>query len=161
MNFDFSAIKANSPGALLPKDLEYIYYNIAIDSLTGTSVLYDWNCDIEDFLSKAGLRIIDNRRKLPTEFEKDKIYIKVNDQGESKAMALFRHLRNAFAHYQIARHGEYFYMKDFNVTARTRTLTMIGQVKVDDLQQLCSIFFKQGEEYNRETSIIEEPNNNK
>lgn len=157
MNYSFSAIMPTSTGLLSPDDLHLFYYDIAIDSLTGSSIMYEWNEDIDSFIEQRHLTIEECKEKFPTEFESDKMYFSIDETNldESKAMAFFRHLRNAFAHYHINRYGDYFYMKDIHKTTKKQKLSMIGKIKSEDLKDLCFLFIKQGEKY--ETTNLTEP----
>lgn len=54
---------------------------------------------------------------------------------ERLPIALFRHLRNAFAHFRITQEGEYIVMHDEIVRNGRRKLTMSGKVQVEQLKK--------------------------
>ncbi len=153
---EFESLKTSSVGLLSNKDLHFFYYDIASDELTGASVVYDWSEEVQSFIEKKGLIIEVKDGTLPPEFEEGTIFYKLKSPDESKAMAFFRHLRNAFAHYQVNRYNNDYYMKDVNTHLQRPVNTMIGRINCDDLQELCHLFLKQGELFEHTPSYAEE-----
>lgn len=103
-------------GILTPDDLRFFYYDIATDNITGLSKIYEWDDSVISFLETNKLTIEDcdnindsvDKNTILFTINKDK---KDNDK-ETKPQAFFRHLRNAFAHYNIKRDKELFYIRD-------------------------------------------------
>lgn len=156
LEFNFLWNEPNSIGQLNPKDLHFFYYDVAAESLTNSPVLYEWNEKIEDFLSSNNMVIGDCEESLLQSkfFECNKMFFKIGND-ETKPEAFFRHLRNAFAHFNVNHDGDFYYIKDYK--PNSTTVTMIGKLKAQDLQQLCFLFFDQRE------NIIErlDPNKSK
>lgn len=131
-----------SEGVLSPDKLAFFYYDIMRDTIDYNQGVYDWNDDIQNFLDNKGIVIEEKPNgTLPNKVEKNGLYFTVcEDDKDNKAIAFFRHLRNAFAHFGIASEGEYLKLEDFGSKR-----TMIGLVKYEDLKELCFLFFKQKE----------------
>ena len=87
---------------------------------------------------------------LPKIVEENRLYFVVDKiDKNNKAIAFFRHLRNAFAHFRIVREGEWLNIMDGVWRGKEKDKywekTMIGLIKYEDLKELCFIFFKQGD----------------
>ncbi len=141
LNFD--CLEDNYEGLLSPDDVYLFYYDIGIDSETGNSFIYVWDDKIEQFAKDNNLVIIDcDAASIPTTFSENKIYFTVGDKDNgNKAVAFFRHLRDAFAHYHIGTSGDYYCMKDFR--RPEKTVTMIGKIHHSLLKGLLEVFFEQ------------------
>lgn len=85
------------------------------------------------------------------DFEDGKIFFLI-ESGETKVEAYYRHLRNAFAHFNINHHGNFYYMKDYY--PNSKIVTMIGKLMVEDLQQLCFLFSEQREKNKQLINLI-------
>ena len=148
VEFEFVWNEPNSVGQLNPNDLHFFYYDVVAESLTKAPCLYEWDAKVESFLSERGMEVpsctIEELREKV--FEADKMFFSLADD-ETKPEAFFRHLRNAFAHFNLNHSGDYIYMRDYKKDGKT--VSMIGQLKMDDLKDLCFQFFDQRE------SIIE------
>jgi len=136
---------------MCPESVFFFYYTVAKGELEGESVIYEWNEEIEKFLSNRGADIAPcSIEEIPSEF-KDGVMRFEKFDNEGKAEALIRHLRNAFAHYRIGENDDSFKMEDFN---KQNQRTMIGKIRGDDLKQLCYLLLKQGEKYNENRNIL-------
>lgn len=156
MNLDFN-FNQTSPGVLNPKDLSFFYYGVGLEKMTNAPILYNWDEGIQAFVDSKQMTIegLDENEvnTLDENFEKDKILFLIK-ANETKEESLFRHLRNAFAHYNIRRDGDYFIFKDINY--RTNSVTMIGSVNGDDLKELCFRFYDQRAAYEESLRLNEE-----
>lgn len=69
-----------------------------------------------------------------------------------------RHLRNAFVHIQIASECGYLNITDGSYKGKKENKylekTMIGQIRYEDLKELCFIFFEQGEKFREENNAL-------
>lgn len=136
---DFSFLVHNTTGVLNGEDLGFFYYDIGLDNLQGWLVVYDWDSVVAEF---KGLLDIDSctAAEMPSNFVANNIRFTVsndkNVDNGSKSAALFRHLRNAFAHYSIVREGENYVLTDGD-----KTTTMRGLVNAKLLKQFCFRFF--------------------
>ena len=149
LNYSFQWYSPLGSGILSPSDLRFFYYDIAVDNLSGMSKIYEWNDTIKSFLANNQLKIedcedfdnieVDNGTIL-FEIVKDK---KTGEAKETKAMAFFRHLRNAFAHYNIKCENDIFYIRDFD---KNKQITMVGAINRDLLKGFCTLFLDQGAE---------------
>lgn len=141
-DFKFIWNYPNSIGILNRDDLNFFYYDVAAQSLTGSFIIFDWNEMIEEYIQTHGM-IIDECEDCILqfkEFESNKMFF-IARKNETKPEAFFRHIRNAFAHFNINHCDDYYYMKD--TEPGTNKVTMIGQLKTEDLQQLCHLFLGQ------------------
>jgi len=129
-------------GVLNPEDLTFFYYDIGKGHLENTP-FNDWDTVVNEF---SGVLDIDTCTKdqVDEDFIQDKIRFTASMQGneeEPKAVALFRHLRNAFAHYHIVREGENYCLID----KRGEQVNMRGLVKAEILKDFCFRLLDQGE----------------
>ena len=139
MAFKFEVITPNGDGILSPEDLKLFYYEVGLSSQMGEADIYDWNNEIDDFLNQVGVVVnVCPNGTITNQYTENVISISLS-MGETKGVALFRHLRNAFAHYHIQRFGDLFYIKDTS----GNKITMIGCIKIEDLKNLIFLFSKQ------------------
>lgn len=150
-------IKKYERGILSAEEVHFFYYGIMRNTEDCIQFTYDWNNDIQDYLNSKEI-VIEAKEKdaFPAIAEKNKLYFIVSEKDENnKAVALFRHLRNAFAHFRIIHEAEYLSIEDGHWNAKDECLerTMIGQIKYEDLKKLCFLFFKQGDKFIEENNI--------
>lgn len=140
---DFSFPEHCTTGVLNADDLKFFYYDIGLDNLQKWPDVYDWDSVISEFhelnVEVHESFIKENDKELILNKIKFYVYKPKNSpkKGESTAAAFFRHLRNAFAHYHIAREGENLVIFD----KRGKRTTMIGLVNAELLKQFCFRFF--------------------
>ena len=147
-DLEFSCLKESYGGKLSPKDLSLFYYDICFDKEDGFSLLYEWSDAVQSFLDINKITIEDRDIKtLPKTFDNNCIFFEMcSNDKENKAVAFFRHLRNAFSHYNIGDDGDFFLMKDFYFEKSKPTdQTMIGKISKKLFYELMNIFFKQKE----------------
>ncbi len=143
-NLIFSSLKDSSSGVLSNDDLHFFYYDIGLDNHTGTPVIYKDNKETEAYKLSRKLTIeAVEQDKLPSNFQDGKICF-VKYSNETDVEAFFRHMRNAFAHYNIKHHGDFFFMNDFYDEKCTK-MSMIGKIKCNDLFNYCNLLLKQRE----------------
>lgn len=146
---NFSCLNNNPDGKLSPDDVHLFYYDIGIDSETVNVFVYNWNNDVESFIAANSLNINSCEANLmPSAYSNNEILFTIgNDDKNNKAIALFRHLRNAFAHYHINLSGEYYCMKDSYYVgqkgSKVEKVTMMGKIHRQFFIELMEIFFKQ------------------
>ena len=147
MNLSFTWNSPLGKGVLSPDDLRFFYYDIATDNIIGFSKIYEWDDNVISFLETNKLTIedcdiiednVDNNTIIFT-IIKDKD--KEGNDIETKPQAFFRHLRNAFAHYNIKRDNDFFYIRDIN----DNKTKMLGVINCDLLKQFCFLFLDQRE----------------
>lgn len=149
MDYTMSKYKRS---VLSEEECHFFYYDIIRNQEDNIRFVYDWNEDIQDYLDSKGIVIeVREENDLPETVEKNRLYFAIIEKDEkNKAIAFFRHLRNAFAHLQIVREGEYMNITDGFWEGEEENKhfekTMIGQIKYEDLKELCFLFFKQGNE---------------
>ena len=142
---DFSIPKHFTTGVLNGDDLRFFYYDIGMDNLQGWPEVYDWNSVVSEF---NGILDIDacTANQMPENFIENHIRFTVSNQkhsdNSSKSAAFFRHLRNAFAHYNIVREGDNYVLTD-----GTKSTTMRGFVNAELLKKFCFRFFDHREEF--------------
>lgn len=156
MNLDFNFSQTSS-GVLNPEDLSFFYYGVGLDTMTNVPVLFNWDEDIQSYIDSKKMTIDGIKEQdvkaLEDKFEKDKLLFIVR-KNETKEESLFRHLRNAFVHYNIRREGDYFLCKD--IDPRDNSIKMIGYVNGADLKELCSHFYNQRAEYEESLRLNDE-----
>jgi hypothetical protein len=138
VNFDFT-FKRKKKGVLNLKQLRFFYYEVARSANDHMMVFFDWDDEVEAFLKSRGIKMEVKSRISTVEPLENVVYF-TKGKKEDKQEALFRHMRNAFAHYRIVKDGDYIVMEDSN-----KNLTMSAMIKYDDLEELCSIFFRQAD----------------
>jgi len=136
---DFSLSKRNTKGVLNGDDLRFFYYDIGLDNLQSWPLMYDWDSVISEFSGIIDIEAC-SADEIPSEFVLNTIRFTVSDDKKfdngSKSATFFRHLRNAFAHYNIVREGENYILKD----GESKT-TMRGFINAELLEQFCFRFF--------------------
>lgn len=148
LNYNFQWYRPWGNGILSLEDLRFFYYDIAKDNISGLSKMYEWNDTIKSFLEKNHLTIEECDNILEDEINNNTILFKIRknkntgEYKETKAMSFFRHLRNAFAHYNIKCENNYYYIRDFDYKKK---ITMIGAINCDLLRDLCFLFLSQGD----------------
>ncbi len=143
----FTALEENYGGVLPLEDVHYFYYDICFDSEMGYSRSYEWNNEIQKFLDEKNIKIEAlEENSIPHTFENNAIYFSyIKKDRDNKASALFRHLRNAFSHYEVGFNDNFYNMKDFRYDEKKKLLvtTMIGKIEVGLFKQLIAFFFNQ------------------
>ncbi|MEY8685226.1 hypothetical protein AB9N12_03465 [Bacteroides sp. AN502(2024)] len=142
-------------GILPPDEEHFFYYDIMRNTENNNQNIYNWNSDIQKFLDNKGV-IVDTKETLPDKAMKDELYFIIEKKDkENKAAAFFNHLRNAFAHFRIVHVGEYLRIEDGRWDTKNKCLerTMIGQIKYEDLKELCFLFFQQEDKFIEENNI--------
>lgn len=128
-----------SKGILSPDEEHFFYYDVMRDTGNNTQSIYEWNSEIEEFLNGKGIKVeVMEKGAIPQNVEKNVMFFSIC-QDESKPIAFFRHLRNAFAHHRIVHCCEYLNIED----VQGNNLAMKGFIKFQDLKQLCYLFFDQ------------------
>ena len=143
----FSSLKDFYGGMLSQNDVHLFYYDICYDKEDGISLCYEWSDAIQSFIdaNKITIEAVDID-KLPKSVEDNCIYFgMIKDDNDSRATALFRHLRNSVSHYWIGDNGKSFCMKDFyyDENKRPTKMTMIGKIDKEYFYHLIDFFFKQ------------------
>lgn len=153
-HMDFSFTKHTTTGVLNGEDLKFFYYDIGLDNLQGWPAIYDWDSVVKEFKDKLDIDSCP-KDQMPNELTLNTIRFTVSNSKKSdngsKAMAFFRHLRNAFAHYNVVRKGENYALIDSKGYE-----TMRGLVNAEILKQFCFRFFDYREKI---TNDYEESNN--
>lgn len=139
MAFKFEVITPFGDGILSPDDLKLFYYEVGLSSQMGQTEIYEWNKEIDEYLKKVGAVVDVCLDGTITNHYVDNTISMTQKPGETKGVAFFRHLRNAFAHYHIQRYGDFYYLKDSN----GNKTTMIGCISTEDIKSLISLFDKQ------------------
>lgn len=126
-------------------DLILFYYDISTDVALQNPIMYDWNETMKSFSKEIDIAFC-SKDEMPDFVVENQVRLtKCSfDQG-SNAMAFFRHLRNAFAHYQVRREGEWFIIKDWNPNDKKQKYTFIGKIKTETFRNICFSFFEQRE----------------
>ncbi len=156
MNYTMSKCKKS---ILSAEEVHFFYYDIMRNQENSIQCVYDWNNDIQNYLDSKGIVVeVRDINVFPEFIEKNRIYFAVDKNDKNnKAVAFFRHLRNAFAHFRIVREGEYLYITDGSWKGKEKDKylekTMIGLIKYEDLKELCFLFFKQGDKFIEENNF--------
>lgn len=144
---------------LSAEEVHFFYYDIMRNQEDGIQCVYDWNNDIQDYLDSKGIVMeVREINDFPEIMEKNRLYFTVDKNDKNnKAVAFFRHLRNAFAHFRIVREDEYLNITDGFWEGEEGNKhferTMIGQIKYENLKELCFLFFKQRDKFIAENNI--------
>ena len=134
---------------LSPEEVHFFYYDFMRSTEKNIQAIYEWNNEIENFLKEKGIRANGMvKDALPQNVEKNEIYFSLSE-NETLPLALFRHLRNAFVHHRIVYSGDYLSIEDTN----GKDLKMKGLVKYKDLKELCFLFFKQKDEFEKNNEL--------
>lgn len=146
-------------GILSAEEEHFFYYDIMRNQENSIQCVYDWNNDIQNYLDSKGIVVeVRDTNDFPEFIEKNRICFALDKNDKNnKAVAFFRHLRNAFAHFRIVREGEYLYITDGSWKGKEKDKylekTMIGLIKYEDLKELCFLFFKQGDKFIEENNF--------
>lgn len=136
---DFKLQENYKNGILNGDDLAFFYYDIGLDNLQGIPAVYDWDSIVEEFKGIFDISVC-NANQIEADLVQNKIQFTVSNRKDSdngsKSAAFFRHLRNAFAHYQIIRNGDNYILFD-----GAKKCTMIGLVNAEILKRFCMRFF--------------------
>lgn len=137
MNFHFP--DHYDTGFLGGDDLKFFYYDIGLDNLQGWPIVYDWDSVVKEFKDELDIDTCSSNN-IDAGFVQNKIRFTVsknkNVDNNSQAVAFFRHLRNAFAHYHVVREGQ-----NYVITDGKKETTMRGLVNADLLKRFCFRFF--------------------
>ena len=145
----FSCLSDSSNGILSPDDL-FFFYCLGLDHFIGIPAIYEDTNDVKKLVKTRNLTIDGvEKEKMPTSFEEGKIFFVIEKCDKTKYDALYRHLRNAFAHFHINRSGNYYILNDYYDDAGTK-MTMIGKIACEDLKDLTEIFYAQREKEEKE-----------
>ena len=140
---DFTLHTNLSHGRLCGNDLTFFYYDIGEDVLQGWPACYDWDSVVAEFKDLLDIDAC-KPNEIPKEVVQNQIRFTVshdkNSDNGSKSAAFFRHLRNAFAHYNIVCTGE-----NYIITDGVKSTTMRGLVNAELLKSFCFSFFEQRE----------------
>ena len=143
---------------LSAEEVHFFYYDIMRNQEDSIQYVYDWNNDIQEYLDSKGIVMeVREINDFPRILEKNRLYFTVDKNDKNnKAVAFFRHLRNAFAHFRIVREGEYLNITDGSWKGKEKDKyleeTMTGLIKYEDLKGLCFLFSKQGDKYIEENN---------
>lgn len=155
MNYTISEYKKD---ILSAEEVHFFYYDIMRNQEDSIQCVYDWNNDIQEYLNGKGIVMeIRETNDFPEIAEKNRLYFTVDKNDKNnKAVAFFRHLRNAFVHFRIVREGEYLSITDGSWKGKEKDKyleeTMTGLIKYEDLKGLCFLFSKQGDKYIEENN---------
>ena len=142
-------------GVLNGDDLTFFYYDIGLDNLQGWPLCYDWDTVVKEFEDVVDITSCD-KTDIPTQLVDNQIRFTVSQEKDSdngsKSCAFFRHLRNAFAHYSVARQGEWYFLSDYSGKDRS----MYGKIKASLLKDFCFRFFDMREKIQND---IDDANN--
>ena len=148
-NFDYT-FNVPSKGILSPDEVHFFYYDVMRDTINNAQVIYEWNEEIEKFLEEKGIKVeVKEKRAVSQNVEKNVMFFSIA-QDESKPIAFFRHLRNAFAHHQIVYCGECLQIEDI----QGNDFTMKGLIKFQDLKELCFLFFDQRAKFEEDNNLL-------
>ena len=145
----YYTINNPSKGVLSPDEVHFFYYDVMRDTEDDIQAIYEWNEDIERFLNKKELKVEEiNKGTLSNNVGNNVICFTVSE-NESKPLAFFRHLRNAFAHHRIVQCGEFLRIEDI----QGKDFTMVALVKFQDLKALCFLFFEQKTKFETDCNL--------
>ena len=138
MDFDYT-FKIPQRGMLSPNEVHFFYYDVMREMDGSFRVIYEWDKEIEKFLNEKGIKVeVKEKGTIFQNVDKNIVFFSTY-QNESKPIAFFRHLRNAFAHHRITHWGEFLHIEDI----QGNDITMKGLIKYQDLKELCVLFFDQ------------------
>lgn len=140
MDFTLRQPRYPAKGILGGDDLRFFYYDIGLDNLQNMPHFYEWDSVVVEFKDKLDIDTCKSS-EIPKELVQNQIRftvsLKKNSDNGSKSAAFFRHLRNAFAHYNIVCAGENYIIKDGE-----NSPTMYGLVNAELLKNFCFRFFE-------------------
>ncbi|MBD5280417.1 MAG: hypothetical protein HDS35_07735 [Bacteroides sp.] len=134
MQFDFSIPDHPTYSFLYPEDLKFFYYDINFAKDCGIFEEDSWEKVMKEFSEKVDINVC-ARKEIPEDVNSNTLRF-TKKSYENEIAALFRHLRNAFAHHRIHRMGEAFFIED---KYRAQT-TMIGRIECELLMDICLRF---------------------
>lgn len=119
-------------------DLSFFYNCIGWETLQRWPLIYDWDTVVNEFAGKIKFVPVKGKTLISEMLIDNTIIFNVDnfknsDQG-LPAPALFRHLRNAFAHYRIVRDNEWYILTDINKKGK---ITLKGKVNAQLLFDFC------------------------
>ncbi len=139
INMDFTLRTNLSHGRLGGNDLTFFYYDIGDYVLQGWPFCADWDSVVTEFEDQLDIQACQSS-EIPQEMVQNQIRFTVCNKEDcdngSKSAAFFRHLRNAFAHYNIICAGENYIITDGEAYTNMR-----GLVNVELLKNFCYRFF--------------------
>ncbi|WP_302558995.1 hypothetical protein [Phocaeicola coprocola] len=140
---DYTIMELNKD-ILSAEELHFFYYDVMRNTEDNIQFIYDWNNDIQNYLTNKGIVIeIKDKDSLPLKVDKDSLYFTIGENDKNnKAAAFFRHLRNAFVHFRIVHEDKYLKIEDIS-----KEKSMIGKIKYEDLKELCFLFFEQKDKF--------------
>ena len=135
--------------------IEYFYRNIAFESVKRGSIILVDDKDFFCFANRCSLNIKKCKDiEIPNEVPDNTIIFSIvkkkrgrHKTKESMAVAFFRHLRNAFAHFLVYEDGNYLIMCDEKKKGRTclNKKCMVGRIEYSTLKEFCdNLLFKAG-----------------
>ena len=91
---------------------------------------------------------VKDEKDIPTSVNENEVFFSfTKEDSQNKAVAFFRHLRNAFSHFSIGYNDRYLCLKDHYFSDnKPKEMTMIGKIDKDIFKGLMEIFFKQKSE---------------
>ena len=148
MDFDYT-FKIPQRGILSPNEVHFFYYDVMREMDDSFWVIYEWDNEIEKFLNEKGIKVETKEKgAISQNVDKNVVFFSTY-QNESKPIAFFRHLRNAFAHHRITYWGEFLHIEDIQGNDRT----MKGLIKYQDLKELCFLFFNQRTSFESDNNL--------
>ena len=148
MDFDYT-FSIPQRGMLSPNEVHFFYYDVMRDMGDKTQVIYEWKGEIEKFLNKKRIQVEVMEKGTITQNVDKNVVLFSTYQNESKPIAFFRHLRNAFAHHRITHWGEFLHIED----VQGNDITMKGLIKYQDLKELCCLFFNQRASFESDNNL--------
>ena len=145
----FSSLEDSYGGQLPPDYVKLFYYDICFDKETDYHHFYVWNQEVKDYLKNHNAIIEPkNEKDMPTSVNENEIFITfAKKDNKNEAVALFRHLRNAFSHFSIGYDGRFICLKDHYIPNKNKpkeiVITMIGKIDWVIFKGLMDIFFRQ------------------
>lgn len=138
MEFKFDKAPFYIHGCLTGEDLSFFYNCIGWETLQRWPLIYDWEAIEEEFKGKINFEPQKGNPNIKDVFIENNIRFHINNNPNSdnglSAVAFFRHLRNAFAHYRIVHEDDWYYITDKNTKG---TITMKGKVNTQLLFDFC------------------------
>lgn len=137
-------LKSTEKGLLNGDDLCFFYYDVFNINEESVTNIFEWDDEITSYLDEQKLKMEEcDKQQMPNEYQDNKLFFTIDNSKESKSQAFLRHLRNAFAHMNIQREGDYYLLKDKSGSTST---TMIGKIKCQCLKKVCFLLLGQREE---------------
>ena len=155
MKFKFPFLPASI--RLNENDLKFFYYDVGLEQIDNlTHIVKISDNEISTFVKKYNIIIekVDNNETISRDLTNigiNQIVLKCMDK-ENEAMAIIRHLRNAFAHYRIRKNENLFFINDF--MPNQTDITMLACIEDKLLYELVHLIVYIKEEF-REQIIID------